>query len=95
MKPTLTLTFGLRYSLFSPPWETNGLEVVPSVNLSQWFQERAQNQANGIGAYADPSVQFQLGGPANGGKPGYYNWDYKDLGPRFAFAWAPRYRAGS
>lgn len=94
VKPTLTLTFGLRYSLFSPPWETNGLEVVPSVNLSQWFQERAQNQANGIGAYADPSVQFQLGGPANGGKPGYYNWDYKDLGPRFAFAWAPRYSSG-
>jgi hypothetical protein len=94
VKPTLTLTFGLRYSLFSPPWETNGLEVVPSVNLSQWFNQRAQNQVNGIGSYADPAVQFQLGGPANGGKPGYYNWDYKNFAPRFAFAWSPRPTSG-
>jgi hypothetical protein len=94
VKPTLTLTLGLRYSLFSPPWETNGLEVVPSINLSQWFNLRAQDQVNGIGAYADPSVSFQLGGPANGGKPGYYSWDYKNLAPRFAFAWSPRPAGG-
>ena len=29
-KPSLTLTLGLRYSLFSPPWETNGLQVIPN-----------------------------------------------------------------
>ena len=94
VKPTLTLTLGLRYSLFSPPWETKGLEVVPSINLSQWFNQRAQDQLNGIGSYADPTINFQLGGPANGGKPGYYNWDYKNLGPRFAFAWSPRPAGG-
>ena len=41
VKPNFTLTLGLRYSLFSPPWETNGLEVVPNLNLSQWFNTRA------------------------------------------------------
>jgi Carboxypeptidase regulatory-like domain len=90
VKPTLTLTLGLRYSLFSPPWETNGQEVVPNLNLSQWLTTRAQNMDNGIGAYADPSISFQLGGKANG-KAGYYNWDYKDAAPRFAFAWAPTF----
>jgi Carboxypeptidase regulatory-like domain len=93
VKPNFTLTLGLRYSLFSPPWETNGLEVVPSLNLSQWFNQRAENQLNGIGSYADPAIQFQLGGAANG-KPGYYNWDYKNFAPRLAFAWSPKYAGG-
>ena len=43
IKPNLTLTYGLRYSLFSPPWETDGLQVTPSVNLSDWFATRGQN----------------------------------------------------
>ena len=87
--PTLTLTFGLRYSLFSPPWETNGLQVAPSPSLGAWFNQRLSNWKNGIPSSADAPISFDLAGPANGGKPGYYNWDYKDLAPRFAFAWAP------
>ena len=89
VKPTLTITAGLRYSLFSPPWETNGLQVAPSPSLGSWFQQRFDNMNNGIPSSADAAVSFNLAGPANGGKPGYYNWDYKDLGPRLAFAWAP------
>jgi hypothetical protein len=87
--PTLTLTIGLRYSLFSPPWETNGLQVAPTPNLATWFNQRLSNWKNGIPSTADAPITFDLAGPANGGKPGYYNWDYKDLAPRFAFAWAP------
>jgi hypothetical protein len=87
--PTLTLTFGLRYSLFSPPWETNGLQVAPSPNLGSWFNQRLDNWKNGVPSSADASISFNLAGPANGGKPGYYQWDYKDFAPRFAFAWAP------
>ncbi len=34
IKPNLTVTYGLRYSLFSPPWETNGNQVGPDVNIS-------------------------------------------------------------
>ena len=30
IKSNLTLTYGLRYSLFSPPWETDGLQVTPT-----------------------------------------------------------------
>jgi hypothetical protein len=89
MKPSFTLTLGLRYSLFSPPWETNGLEVVPTLNLTNWFDQRAANMMNGIGSYADPAVTFALGGKANG-KAGYYNWDYKNFAPRLAFAWSPQ-----
>ncbi len=89
VRPTLTLTLGLRYSLFSPPWETNGLQVSPSPSLAGWFNQRAQNMEAGIPSSADTPISFDLSGPANGGKPGYYNWDYHDFAPRFAFAWAP------
>lgn len=93
IKPTFTVTAGLRYSLFSPPWETNGLQVAPSPSLGPWFQQRAHDMMNGIPSSADPLISFDLAGPANG-KPGYYNWDYKDLGPRIAFAWAPQQSQG-
>ncbi|MGB2593091.1 MAG: TonB-dependent receptor [Candidatus Acidiferrum sp.] len=89
VKPTFTLTLGLRYSLFSPPWETNGLQVAPSPNLGAWFNQRAYNMENGIPSSADAPISFNLAGPANG-KQGYYNWDWKDLGPRVAFAWSPQ-----
>ena len=91
--PNLTATFGLRYSLFSPPWETNGLEVTPTESLNTWFNNRGQGMNNGVPSIDAPPVQFDWAGPANG-KPGYYNWDYKNLGPRVALAWSPGYDSG-
>ena len=93
MKANLTVTYGLRYSLFSPPWETNGLQVTPDINLTNWFNEREQNMRQGIGSNAAPLLSFDLGGPANG-KPGFYNWDYKDFAPRLAIAYSPGMKNG-
>jgi len=90
IKPNFTLTLGLRYSLFSPPWETNGLEATTTQPLNTWFGQRASNMAQGIGSYADAPLTFDWSGPANGGKSGYYNYDYHDFGPRVAFAWSPK-----
>lgn len=94
IKPTLTLTLGLRYSLFSPPWETNGLEVSPTFNLGQWFANRGNEGANMIPSNQDQPVAFNWSGPANGGHGGFYNWDYANLGPRVAFAWSPNKTSG-
>jgi hypothetical protein len=87
------LTVGLRYSLFSPLWETNGLQVCPSPSLGQWFSVRANEGLNGIPANQDPLLQVDWCGKANG-KRGYWNWDYGNLGPRVAFAWAPNKTKG-
>ncbi|MBS1852085.1 MAG: carboxypeptidase regulatory-like domain-containing protein [Acidobacteria bacterium] len=87
-KPNLTITYGLRYSLFSPPWETNGTEVTPTTNLGQWFHDRANKMLTGGTSNTDPLLTFDLAGPANH-RPGYYNWDYKDFAPRLAFAYTP------
>jgi len=94
VKPNFTLTLGLRYSLFSPPWETNGLEATSTEPLNNWFNQRGANMQQGIGSYADAPITFNWSGPANGGKPGYYNWDYHDLGPRVALAWSPQADSG-
>ncbi len=93
IKPNLTFTYGLRYSLFSPPWETDGLQVTPSINLSDWFATRGQNMLQGIGSNAAPLVGFNLGGPANNA-PGFYNWDKKNFAPRLALAYSPSASSG-
>src|SRR5580704_5774377 len=91
--PTFTVTLGLRWSLFSPPWETNKLQVSPTTNLDQWYQLRAKEANSGGASNNDPPVAFDWSGSANG-KAGYYNWDKKDFGPRVALAWAPRPSGG-
>ena len=89
VRPNLTVTFGLRYSLFSPPWETNGLQVAPTISLSDWFNQRLGNMLKGIPSNQSPLLSFDLAGPANG-KTGFYHWDKKDFAPRFAIAWSPQ-----
>ena len=88
VRPNLTVTFGLRYSLFSPPWETNGLQVAPTISLSDWFDQRREGMLNGIPSNQNPLLSFDLAGPANG-KAGFYHWDKKGFAPRLAIAWSP------
>ncbi len=88
VRPNLTVTFGLRYSLFSPPWETSGLQVSPTISLSDWFNQRRANMLQGIPSNQSPLLSFDLAGPANG-KAGFYHRDKKDFAPRLAIAWSP------
>ncbi len=86
--PTLTLNFGLRYTLLQPPYETTGTQVAPTPGVNQWFRNRYQGMANGQNV--QPLFSYALAGQANGKAP-IWNWDYRDLAPRFAFAWSPNF----
>lgn len=86
--PNLTLTAGIRYVLSSPPWETNGLQVVPTPNLGEWFQTRRTLMKNGVPTNQAPQLSFDLAGPANDGRH-FYDWDFNNWSPRLALAWAP------
>jgi hypothetical protein len=89
--PTFTFTFGLRYTLLQPPYETTGTQVAPTISLNDWFNNRSAAMLRGETYH--PLVQFDLSGQANGGKP-YWDWDYKNIAPRIAFAWSPQWDDG-
>ncbi len=91
LRPNLTLTAGLRYSLYSPPYEVNGYQVAPTISMGQWFDQRAKNGLAGSPSNASELVQFDLAGPKNN-KPGFYAWDKNNFAPRVAVAWTPRER---
>jgi len=93
MKPNLTINYGIRYSLFSPPWETNGTEVTPTISLGDWFNSRASKMLSGGTSQSDPLITYDLAGPANH-RPGYYSWDTHNFGPHLAFAYSPRAENG-
>ena len=87
------MTAGLRYGLYSPPYEVNGLQVAPSVSMGELFAQRGRNMLAGIPSNVDPIVTFDLAGPKNGGK-GFYNWDKNNWAPRVSVAWSPRGETG-
>ena len=94
LKPSFTLTLGLRYYIGSPPWETNGNQVAPTPSFGDWFDCRQKAMLAGQPTDATCGlIKTDLAGPANG-KPGYYDYDFKNLSPRIAFAWSPQFKEG-
>ncbi len=100
VRPNLTVTYGLRYSLLEPPYETTGTQVQPTTSSHDWFINRGKAADQGQSYFPqigtdgsgnpiyDHNLQFALGGQANHGKP-YWNWDYRNLAPRLAIAYSP------
>ena len=96
--PRLTVTYGLRWVLEAPPYETNGYQVAPCVqaanggctnqNAADWFNKTGSLAASGQPANDAGEMSFILGGPKNHG-PGLWNWDHKNFSPRIAVAWSP------
>jgi len=104
IKPNLTITAGLRYSLLQPPYESDGNQASPTISVGNLFAQRAkaqllgqayspgQNAVNGLPGGLDP-IAFGLSGQANGKNP-YWNWDYHNFAPRLAIAYSPSFDQG-
>jgi len=84
IRQNLTITYGLRYSLSRPVYETNGFEAKPNIALSDYFAQRVAAAAQGKNF--DVPLTVDLSGPANGRSP-LYHWDKNNFQPRIAAAW--------
>ena len=93
VKPNFTVTYGVRWSLFPPPWETNGLQTTSTFSLGQQFATNVANMKQGLGYTSEGPITFTPGGPANNG-PGFYHLSKTDFAPRIAFAYTPRPAGG-
>src|SRR5208282_1130313 len=70
MTPRLTVTYGLRWVLEAPPYETNGLQVAPCVeaagggctnhNVADWFNHTAQLASQGLSVNSAGEISFVL-----------------------------------
>lgn len=93
----LTLSYGVRYQLYSVPYEAHGDESVEfttatdqrHTTLNAYVNDRiAQQNAGNTSVTGLPIYEVELGGKANNG-PSLYAPSYKDFAPRFAFAYTP------
>ncbi|HWZ82895.1 MAG TPA: carboxypeptidase-like regulatory domain-containing protein [Terriglobales bacterium] len=93
VKPNLTVTYGLRWSFFPAPWETNGFQASTTFGLGSQFAQNVKNMNQGIGYGAMGSIDFSPSGPANNG-PGFYPLEKTDWSPRISIAYSPRFDSG-
>ena len=86
----LTLSYGVRYQLYSVPYEVHGDESLSSpIPLDAYIVDRLQQSAAGNTSNTGlPIYSDFLGGKANHG-PAMYAMSYKDFAPRLAFAYTP------
>lgn len=91
LRPNLTLTFGLRYGLSKPIYETQGFQAASTVNLGDFLKRRLAGAA--AGKPVQELITVDLAGPVND-RPNYYDWDTNNFQPRVAVAWTPNFSGG-
>jgi hypothetical protein len=90
VRPNLTVTLGLHYGYETPPWEVNGFQVAPTINIAQYFRQREINMAAGIPSSASPLLSWGLAGKANGANS-WFEPNYHNFAPRVALAYSPNF----
>jgi hypothetical protein len=93
--PKFTMTYGVRYQLYTVPYEAHGQESIEFTNtttpqqttLESYVKARiAQGNSGNTTVNGLPIYSVKLGGKANNGPP-LYQPSYKDFAPRVGFAY--------
>jgi hypothetical protein len=87
----LTITAGLRYQLYPPPYEANGFQAANDVDFRNLFDIRQRNAALGIPD--EPVLRYDLAGKANNARD-FYETDMNNFAPRLSFAYNPSFKDG-
>jgi hypothetical protein len=95
MKPSLTLTYGMGWTVEMPPVEKNGaqVELVDTSNqlISTESYMHSRQQAALKGEVFNPIVGFNLVGNTENGRKYPYDPYYGSFSPRVALAWNPSF----
>src|SRR4030095_6257343 len=98
MKPSLTVSYGLGYTIEMPPYELDGKQVMvvdsggTPVNTEDYLAQR--QKAALAGQVYNPTLGFATIKNVTG-KPKYpYDPFYAGVSPRVAVAWNPRFSGG-
>jgi hypothetical protein len=84
----LSVSYGLRYQLYTVPYEAHGAESIQNLTFNDYFAARQQQSAAGqSGPTSVPLITYNLGGKANNAAP-LYKPSYKDFAPRVGFAYS-------
>jgi hypothetical protein len=98
LKPTVTLTYGLGWTLEMPPTEAKGrqIELVDQsgqqLDSQSYLNTRAAQSL--LGNVFNPQVGFALVGNTGGGQKYPYLPFYGSFSPRVALAWSPSFDSG-
>lgn len=92
IKPNLTITAGLRWSLMPPVEEANGEQLSSDIPLSSWFGLRAYLADQGRPQSEVPAISFITKDDPNW-RP-LYAYHKKNFAPRLGIAWAPSFNDG-
>lgn len=87
IRSNVNLILGVRYTNLQTPYETNGQQISPTINMDKWYRQREiaalQSQVY------EPAISLAPSGKANG-RPGYYPKQKDNFAPRIGVVWAPR-----
>ncbi|HKX31698.1 MAG TPA: TonB-dependent receptor [Blastocatellia bacterium] len=90
----LTITYGVRWQYYQPPYEANGFQAANNVDFQTLFDARVRNAAAGIsGATSEPLLSYDLIGKGNNARA-FYAPDRNNFAPRLNFAWNPSFKNG-
>jgi hypothetical protein len=98
MKPSITFTYGLGYTLEMPPTEAAGKQVElvgpdgQQLDVKAYLKQREDAALKG--QVFNPNVGFALVGNTGSGQKYPYNPFYGAFSPRLAVAWSPNYDQG-
>ncbi|MFZ0273462.1 MAG: TonB-dependent receptor [Acidobacteriaceae bacterium] len=86
LRSNVNVILGVRYTNLQIPYETNGQQISPTINMDKWYRER-ETAALQSQIY-EPLISLEPSGKANG-MPGYWPKQKDNFAPRVGIVWAP------
>lgn len=86
-RKNVNVILGLRYTNLQTPYEANGQQVAPTINMDKWYRQRETAALQG--QVYEPTIALAPSGKANG-RPGYWPKQKDNFAPRLGMVWSPR-----